>query len=179
MVRARPGRLSALRVFHSKSGLYGAFVKVRRALNSQKRRFPARAVVAIAAVCVEGATNRGPLGGILGPKRGGSETIPLEELLLAVDTSLTDEGAPASSAAPPSTEAAPGVSSTEASEEASELTWRWALSFCGALLVANATWVLVSAVRTSNNCHHFYGGGGCGERTIGLCPGPPRAFKRP
>ena len=78
MVRARPGRLSALRVFHNKSGLYGAFVKARRALNSQKRRFPARAVVAIAAVCVEGVTNRGPLGGILGPKRGGD--VPAEEV---------------------------------------------------------------------------------------------------
>jgi hypothetical protein len=42
-VRARPGRLSALRVFHIKSTLYGAFVWARRALNSPKRRFPARA----------------------------------------------------------------------------------------------------------------------------------------
>jgi hypothetical protein len=32
-VRARPGRLSALSVSHSKSGLYGAFVWGRRALN--------------------------------------------------------------------------------------------------------------------------------------------------
>jgi hypothetical protein len=43
-VRATSGRLSALRVFLSKSILYGAFVWARRALNSQKRRFPARAV---------------------------------------------------------------------------------------------------------------------------------------
>ena len=43
-VRARPGRLSALSVSHSESGLYGAFVWARRALNGQKRRFPARAV---------------------------------------------------------------------------------------------------------------------------------------
>jgi hypothetical protein len=35
-VRARPGRLSALSISHSKSGLYGAFVWARRALNSQK-----------------------------------------------------------------------------------------------------------------------------------------------
>ena len=40
-VRARPERLSALSVSHSKSILYGAFVWVRRALNSPKRRFPA------------------------------------------------------------------------------------------------------------------------------------------
>ncbi len=46
-VRARPGRLSdstTFSVFHSKSILCGAFVWVRRALNSQKRRFAARAV---------------------------------------------------------------------------------------------------------------------------------------
>jgi hypothetical protein len=42
-VRAHPGRLSALRVSHSKSVLYGVFVWARRALTSQKRRFPARA----------------------------------------------------------------------------------------------------------------------------------------
>ena len=42
-VRVRPRRLSALSVFHSKSFLYGALVWARRALNSQKRRFPARA----------------------------------------------------------------------------------------------------------------------------------------
>ena len=42
-VRARRG-LSSLSVFHSKSVLYGAFVWVRRALSSPKRRFPARAV---------------------------------------------------------------------------------------------------------------------------------------
>jgi hypothetical protein len=44
-VRALPGRLSALSVYHSKSLLYGVlyFVWARRALNSPKRRFPARA----------------------------------------------------------------------------------------------------------------------------------------
>ena len=42
-VRARPGRLGALSVFHSKSSLYGGFVWACRALNGQKRRFPARA----------------------------------------------------------------------------------------------------------------------------------------
>jgi hypothetical protein len=41
----RPGRaLSALSVFLCKSVFYGAFVWARRALNSEKRRFPARAV---------------------------------------------------------------------------------------------------------------------------------------
>jgi hypothetical protein len=43
MVRALPGRSSALRVLHSTSGLYCAFVWARRALTSPKRRFPARA----------------------------------------------------------------------------------------------------------------------------------------
>jgi hypothetical protein len=42
-VRARPGRLSALSVSHSESGLYVAFVWARGALNRKKRRFPARA----------------------------------------------------------------------------------------------------------------------------------------
>ena len=40
---ARPGRLSALSVSHSKSVLYGAFVWAHRALNSSKWWFPARA----------------------------------------------------------------------------------------------------------------------------------------
>jgi hypothetical protein len=43
-VRARPGRLSTHSVSHSKSSLYGEFVWARRVLNSQKRRFSARAV---------------------------------------------------------------------------------------------------------------------------------------
>ena len=43
-VRARQGRLSGLIVLHSKSVLCGAFVWARRALNSQKRGFSARAV---------------------------------------------------------------------------------------------------------------------------------------
>jgi hypothetical protein len=38
-----PGRLSAIRVLHRKSVLYGAFVWARGALKHQKRRFPARA----------------------------------------------------------------------------------------------------------------------------------------
>ena len=42
---ARPGRLSGLSVFHRKYSLYGVFVWVRRPVNSQKWRFPARAVV--------------------------------------------------------------------------------------------------------------------------------------
>jgi hypothetical protein len=42
-VRDRPGKLSALGVFPSKSVLYGAFVWACRVLNSQKRRFWARA----------------------------------------------------------------------------------------------------------------------------------------
>jgi hypothetical protein len=41
-VRARPGRLGGLRISHSKSVLYGAFVWACRALNSQKRRFRTR-----------------------------------------------------------------------------------------------------------------------------------------
>jgi hypothetical protein len=43
-VRARPGRLSALGVSHSKLVFYGAFVWVRRALNGRKQRCLARAV---------------------------------------------------------------------------------------------------------------------------------------
>ena len=43
-VRARPGRLSALSVFRCRSVFYGAFGWARRALSSQKWRFPARAV---------------------------------------------------------------------------------------------------------------------------------------
>jgi hypothetical protein len=43
-VRARPGWLSALSVFHSRSVLYGAFVWAPRALNIQTRWFPARVV---------------------------------------------------------------------------------------------------------------------------------------
>ena len=42
-VRARAGRLSGLGIFLYKSVLYGAFVWVRMALNSQKRRFSDRA----------------------------------------------------------------------------------------------------------------------------------------
>jgi LSD1 subclass zinc finger protein len=43
-VRAAQGLLSALTVFLCKFVLYGVFVWARRALNSQKRRFPARVV---------------------------------------------------------------------------------------------------------------------------------------
>ena len=39
MVRALPGRLSALSVSHSKAGLYGAFVWARRALDGPFRWF--------------------------------------------------------------------------------------------------------------------------------------------
>ena len=39
---------------HSKSGLYGAFVWVRRALTSQNRRVPARAAYKVAAVVAFG-----------------------------------------------------------------------------------------------------------------------------
>ena len=42
-VRARPGRLSALSVSQRKSGLHGAFLWARRARNTPKRRFSARA----------------------------------------------------------------------------------------------------------------------------------------
>jgi hypothetical protein len=44
-----PGRLSVLSVFLCKSVFYGAFVGACRALNSQKRRFSARAVCTSAA----------------------------------------------------------------------------------------------------------------------------------
>jgi hypothetical protein len=50
-----PGRLSALSVFLCKSVLYGAFVWACRAFNSQKRRFPARAVAK--AVATEADSN--------------------------------------------------------------------------------------------------------------------------
>jgi hypothetical protein len=43
MARARRGRLSALSVSLCESVFYGAFVWARGALNSPKRRFPARA----------------------------------------------------------------------------------------------------------------------------------------
>jgi hypothetical protein len=42
-VRAIPRRLSSISIFLRKSVLYGAFVWEHRALNSRKRRFPARA----------------------------------------------------------------------------------------------------------------------------------------
>jgi hypothetical protein len=59
-----PGRLSALSVFLCKSIFCGGFVWAHRALNRQKRRFPARAGVlyasnAFAAVHGQGATDRG------------------------------------------------------------------------------------------------------------------------
>jgi hypothetical protein len=41
--RAHPGRVRAVRVSHSESVSYDAFIWARRALNSQRRRFPARA----------------------------------------------------------------------------------------------------------------------------------------
>ena len=46
-VWAFPGWLSALSVSHSKLFLYGAFAWVCRVLNSQNRRFPARAVLQV------------------------------------------------------------------------------------------------------------------------------------
>ena len=53
-----PGRLSALSVFLCKSVSYGVFVWARRALNSQKRRSPARADGAL--YCAVGALWRYP-----------------------------------------------------------------------------------------------------------------------
>jgi hypothetical protein len=44
-VRAHPGRLSHLTIFHSKSGFYGTFVWMCRVLNGRKRRFRARRAV--------------------------------------------------------------------------------------------------------------------------------------
>ena len=49
---ARPGRLGALCVSLSESGLRGAFVRACRALNSQKRRFPARVVGVCTTKCI-------------------------------------------------------------------------------------------------------------------------------
>jgi uncharacterized sulfatase len=43
----RPGAVKRPQRFRCKSVLYGAFVWARRALNRQKRRFPARAVIYI------------------------------------------------------------------------------------------------------------------------------------
>ena len=57
-VRAAQGRVRAISVFHRKSFLYDGFVWVHRALNSQKRWFPARAVavwlIPAGKVCVGG-----------------------------------------------------------------------------------------------------------------------------
>ena len=46
-----PGRLSALSVFLSRSGFYGAFAWARRALDRPNRRRPARAVMSFYASC--------------------------------------------------------------------------------------------------------------------------------
>jgi hypothetical protein len=54
-VRARPGQLIALSVSHSKSVLYGILLWARAALNSPKRRFPARAGRGPARVSARGA----------------------------------------------------------------------------------------------------------------------------
>jgi hypothetical protein len=45
-----PGRLSDLSISHRGSALYGALVRARRALDSPKLRFPARAVVCMCIV---------------------------------------------------------------------------------------------------------------------------------
>jgi hypothetical protein len=67
-----PGRLSALSVFHSKSCLYGAFVWARRALNSQKRRFSARAATWTETFDVPRALLGGGGGGGSSPRRIGA-----------------------------------------------------------------------------------------------------------
>jgi hypothetical protein len=66
-VRARPGRLSAHSVSHSKSILYVAFVWARRALNRPKRRFPARAVMQPRAVRHSDCNRSGPAGAVKRP----------------------------------------------------------------------------------------------------------------
>ena len=58
----RRGRLSALSVFLCKSVFYGVFVWARRALNSQKWRFPARAVTADSIVDVRLSAGADQLG---------------------------------------------------------------------------------------------------------------------
>jgi beta-galactosidase len=70
----RRGRLSALRVSLYKSILYGAFVWARRALNSRKWRFPARAEYRVATLKRMGANGW----------RGAHEP-PAEDLLDATD----------------------------------------------------------------------------------------------
>ena len=82
----RPGRLSGLSVFHSKSVLYGAFVWARRALNDPKRRFPARAVWSeLGALVRDGAAfakaaseNRGVKGAGGGGGDAGRERLVVE-----------------------------------------------------------------------------------------------------
>jgi hypothetical protein len=61
----RRGRLSAISDFLCKSILYGAFVWVHRALKYQKRRFPARAVLATGAAVGICVAFRAPLAGCL------------------------------------------------------------------------------------------------------------------
>jgi hypothetical protein len=68
-VRAVPGRLSALSVFLCKSVVYGTFVWARRALNSRKRRSPARA--GEEAVSRSGGRVRADVGVVGATARGG------------------------------------------------------------------------------------------------------------
>jgi hypothetical protein len=68
-----PGRLSGLRISHNKSnksGLYGAFVWTRTALNSQKRWFLDRAVLALVRAGCRVVSYYWPLAGALLPALG-------------------------------------------------------------------------------------------------------------
>ena len=81
----RPGRLSALSVFHSKSVLYGVFVWVREVLNIQKRRFLARAVWSNTPC--SGRVFSCPVYAVvprLGSLTGENDTLPLGPVILPV-----------------------------------------------------------------------------------------------
>jgi hypothetical protein len=73
-VRATQGRLSALSVLLFKSVFYGAFVWARRALNSQKRRFPARAVHRRCAHAPSALAGAAPLPSRRAPRRASSRS---------------------------------------------------------------------------------------------------------
>ena len=90
-----PERLSALSVFLFKSFFYGAFVWARRALSSQKRRFPARAVV-LEAVWARGARGGAEVyedaGDSLDYQEGAYSLTGLSLAVGAAETTLTIAG---------------------------------------------------------------------------------------
>ena len=84
-VRATLGRLSALSISHTKSVFYGGFVWARRSLNSQNRRFSARAVPMFERRVVSLSD---PLWG--GPRRALSDSLYSQTLALK----LGEDGVP-------------------------------------------------------------------------------------